>query len=309
MAKIIFRKLWFRMSVLMTSLCGIYFASCAQQNASTMMNKPQAGYQRVTVGDIEIIALSDGTIVMTPDELTGASKAEIKQHLKNAHMDGETLHTSVNIYLIKIADRLVLVDAGCGLFYGPSLNKLPASLKSAGYTPDQITDILITHLHDDHAGGLIAGEKRIFPNATVHVEMHDGVNSMMSPYQKVGKLARFEGEAELLPGLRSLPTPGHTRGHSAFVLESNGKKIVFGGDLLHIEEVQFPAPHINVIYDSNPSQAMQQRIKSFDDAAEKGYLVALAHVTFPGIGRLAKDGKGYRFWPLRFVDNAITAPK
>jgi len=270
------------------------------------MSKPQAGYLRVMVGDAEVTALSDGTMALTPDMLTGAPRTEIDAHLRNAHMRGHTLHTSVNIFLIRHGGRMVLVDGGCGLFYGPSLNKLPASLKASGYTPEQITDVLVTHLHDDHAGGLMMDGKRVFPNATIYVDKREGVNAMVAPYQKVGKLARFEGEFELTPGIRSLPTPGHTPGHSAYVLETKGQKLLFWGDVMHIEEVQFPAPQINSVFESNRADAVAQRQKVFADAAEKGYLVAGAHITYPGIGRLAKEGSGYRWWPLRYVDDAVT---
>lgn len=276
------------------------------QPSSPVMSKPQAGYLRVMVGDAEVTALSDGTMALTPDMLTGAPRTEIDAHLRNAHMRGHTLHTSVNIFLIRHGGRMVLVDGGCGLFYGPSLNKLPASLKASGYTPEQITDVLVTHLHDDHAGGLMMDGKRVFPNATIYVDKREGVNAMVAPCQKVGKLARFEGEFELTPGIRSLPTPGHTPGHSAYVLETKGQKLLFWGDVMHIEEVQFPAPQINSVFESNRADAVAQRQKVFADAAEKGYLVAGAHITYPGIGRLAKEGSGYRWWPLRYVDDAVT---
>lgn len=288
-------------AVLLTSSCRMN-----AQTSSTVMDQPQAGYLRIVVGDAEVTVLSDGTMILTPDMLTGVPSAVIDQHLRNAHMEGRTLHTSVNIYLIRLGERLVLVDGGCGLFYGPSLNKLPASLKAAGYTPEQITDVLITHTHDDHAGGLVVNGKLVFPNATVHVGRGEGVNSMIAPYQKAGKLARFDGSAELVPGIRSLPLPGHTAGHSGFVLESQGEKVLFWGDLMHIEEVQFPAPNVNSIFDSDRAEAIAQRQQIFADAAEKGYLVAGAHITHPGIGRLVKEGSGYRWWPLRYVDDAYT---
>ena len=294
-----------RLALLAAGLLTAPFAMNAQIS-SPVMSKPQAGYLRVMVGDAEVTALSDGTMVLTPDMLTGAPRAEIDGHLRNAHMHGQTLHTSVNIYLIRHAGRMVLVDGGCGLFYGPSLNKLPASLKAAGYTPEQITDVLLTHAHDDHAGGLVVDGKLIFPNATVHIERREGVNSMVAPYQKAGKLARFEGSVELAPGIRSEPMPGHTSGHSGFVLESQGQTLLFWGDLMHIEEVQFPAPRVNSVFDSDRTEAIAQRQKIFADAAEKGYLVAGAHITHPGIGRLAKEGSGYRWWPLRYVDDAVT---
>lgn len=77
---------------------------------------------------------------------------------------------------------MVPVDGGCGLFYGPSLIKLPASLKAAGYTPEQITDVLVTQAHDDHTGGLVVDGKLVFPDATVHIDRLEDVNSMVAPY-------------------------------------------------------------------------------------------------------------------------------
>ena len=121
----------------------------------------------------------------------------------------------------------------------------------------------------------------------------------------MGKPARFEGSVELAPGVRSEPPPGHTPGHSGFVLESKGQKLLFRGDLMRIEEVQFPAPRVNSVFESDRAEAIAQRQKIFADAAEKGCLVAVAHVTHPGIGRLSKEGSGYRRWPLRHVDDAV----
>lgn len=298
----------------------------AQQAPAPVLAKPQAGWLRLMVGDAEVTALSDGSLTLQPGILTGATQAEIEQHFKNAHMHGHPMHTSVNAYLIRHGGRLVLVDAGAGAFFGPSLNKLQGSLKAAGYTPDQVTDVLITHLHADHVGGLVAGENRVFPNATIRVDKRDTdfwlsaekmnaapqaaqgffkmAQASLAPYQKAGKLAPFEGAVELAPGIRSQPTPGHTPGHSFYVLESKGQKLVFWGDLMHVEEVQFPAPQITVSFDIDSPAAKDQRLKAFADAAEKGYLVAPTHVTYPGIGRLAKEGTGYRWWPVRYVNDA-----
>lgn len=299
----------------------------AQQPApAPVMSKPQAGWLRVMVGDAEVTALSDGILTLDPGILTGATPAEVEQHLQNAHMRGHPLHTSVNAYLIRHAGRLVLVDAGAGGMFGPTAAKLLASLRAAGFAPEQVTDVLITHLHPDHVGGLVAGDKRVFPNATVRADKRDTdfwlsaeqmaaapedargffkmAQAALAPYEKTAKLAPFEGTLELAPGIRSQPAPGHTPGHSFYVLESKGQKLVFWGDLMHVEEVQFPAPQVTVSFDSDSPAARGQRLKAFADAAEKGYLVAVAHVTFPGIGRLAKEGTGYRWWPLRYVNDA-----
>ncbi|HEV8690311.1 MAG TPA: MBL fold metallo-hydrolase [Ideonella sp.] len=297
----------------------------AQQAPAPVLTKPQAGWYRFMVGDAEVTALSDGTVTLESNILTGVKPAHVQELLKAAHATG-ALHTSVNAFLVKTGDKLVLVDTGAGTFFGPSLNKLQASLKAAGYMPDQVTDILITHLHADHVGGLVNGETIVFPNATVHADKRElgywldaakmeaapkeaqgffkMAQAALGPYQKAGKVAPFEGEVPLAPGIKSWPTPGHTPGHSFYVLESKGQKIVFWGDLMHFEEVQFPEPPITVAFDVDSKAARAQRLKAFADAARQGYLVAPAHVTFPGVGHLKKAGSGYVWLPVRYVNDS-----
>jgi glyoxylase-like metal-dependent hydrolase (beta-lactamase superfamily II) len=270
----------------------------------TFMDRPQVGHVRVLVGDAEVTIMSDGSLQLTPDMLTGAPRSEIGRLLTDAHMQDQPLHTSVNIALIRHGGRIVLVDSGCGQCYGPSLNKLPQAIVAAGYGLDQVTDVLITHAHDDHAGGLVRDGDRVFRNATVHIDAREPAVEMTAPYAAAGMLSRFDGATEVAPGIRSLPTPGHTPGHSAYVLQSRGQELVFLGDLLHVEEVQFPDPRIGSVFDSDPAEARRQRVHAFAVAAQSGHLIAAAHVTYPGIGRLAVEGSGYRWWPLRYVDDA-----
>ncbi|WP_374567431.1 MBL fold metallo-hydrolase [Ideonella sp.] len=297
----------------------------AQTLPAPTLAKAQAGYLRMMLGDAEVTALSDGTVVLDSSILTGAKPEHIKDLLNQAHQTGP-LHTSFNAYLVKTGDKLVLVDTGAGSFFGPTLNKLQAGMKAAGYTPDQVTDILITHLHADHVGGLVNGEAIQFPNAVVHADKAEldywldtakaeaapkeaqgffkMAQAALTPYVKAGKVKPFEGATEMVPGIRTQPTHGHTPGHSFYVLESKGQKLVFWGDLLHFEEVQFPEPTITVAFDVDQKAAKAQRLAAFADAAKQGYLVAPSHVTFPGIGHLRKQGAGYVWLPVRYVNDA-----
>lgn len=302
-------------------------AAFAQQAPASTLGKPQAGWVRFMVGDAEVTALSDGTVTLDANGiLTGVKPAHVNELLKAAHTGGSQLPTSVNAFLVKTGNQIVLVDTGAGAFFGPTLNKLQLSLKAAGYSPEQVTDILITHLHADHVGGLVSGETIQFPNATVHADQHElafwldkakmeaapkeaqgffkMAQAALGPYQKAGKVAPFDGEVQLAPGLKSRPAPGHTPGHSFYVLESKGQKLVFWGDLMHFEEVQFPEPPITVSFDVDSKAARAQRLKAFAEAAKQGYLVAPAHVTFPGVGHLKKAGSGYVWLPLRYVNDA-----
>jgi glyoxylase-like metal-dependent hydrolase (beta-lactamase superfamily II) len=235
----------------------------------------------------------------------------------------------MNAYLIVLGNRLIQIDTGAGELLGPTLNKLPSSLRAAGYLPSQITDILLTHIHADHSGGLMDGERIRFPNATVHVEKPEisfwlspgemekapeqhkpyflQATHTVQPYVKSGQVKPFEGESELFPGLRAIPAPGHTPGHTFYSLESQGEKLVFMGDVIHAPEVQFARPSVSVTYDVDPIQAIATRQAVFRAAARDHFLVAFAHVSFPGVGHIHADGQHYRWNPIPFVNDAVSA--
>lgn len=299
-------------------------SSAFAQAAPPQLSQSQAGFYRLKVGAIDVIALSDGTVTLNSDLLRRMRQDQVRSVLRKSFV-GPLLNASVNAYLIKQGDRLILVDAGTGELYGPTLNKLPASLKAVGYTPDQITDILITHIHTDHTGGLMDGSTRVFPNATIHVDRRevehwlsadkraqapaqmqqyfDQAQLKFGPSVAAGKVRPFDGATELFPGIRSVPAYGHTPGHSFYVLESQGEKIAFWGDILHVAEVQLPHPGVTIQFDVDPTAAAAARALAFSDAVKHGYLIAPAHMSFPGVGRLRKDGKGYRFVPLPYVND------
>ena len=171
------------------------------------------------------------------------------------------------------------------------------------------------------------GERIRFPNATVHVdkreiefwlspeemkkapEQHKAyfVQAMQSvqPYVKSGQVKPFEGETELFPGLRSIPAPGHTPGHTFYSLESRGEKLVFMGDVIHAPEVQFSRPGVSVTFDVDQTQAISTREAAFRAAAREHYLVAFAHVSFPGIGHIRAVGEQFRWNPIPFINDAV----
>ena len=304
------------------------------QTTVSKLSKSQAGFHRLRVGDFEVTALSDGTVPLPVfDLLTNTTPREVEQLLKNACVKAP-VDASVNAYLINAGNRLIMVDAGSGELYGPTLNKLVASLRAVGYEPRQITDILITHIHTDHSGGLMDGARMVFPNAVVHVDKREvdywltptnrdrspgnkeqlvrlfgEAAAKVKPYVDAGKVKTFDGDTQLFPGIRSIATPGHTPGHSFYAVESKGEKIVFWGDIMHVAEVQFPNPAVTIMFDSDSQAAAVQRQKAFADAAKNGYLVAPAHVSFPGVGRLRAEGKGYRWLPIAYINDAHQAGK
>jgi glyoxylase-like metal-dependent hydrolase (beta-lactamase superfamily II) len=117
----------------------------------------------------------------------------------------------------------------------------------------------------------------------------------INPYIAAGRFKPFKGDVELVAGVRSVAAPGHTAGHSLYMLESAGQKLLVWGDLTHLAEAQFPDPAVTIRFDTDTAAAQAQRKKVFADAAEHRYWVAGAHLGFPGIGHLRANGSGYTF--------------
>jgi len=304
--------------------------SLALATAGAFAGAPQVktqapGYYRMMLGDFEITALSDGTVNLPMDKLLRENQpGQVVRALQHAYL-GLPLETSVNGYLINTGTKLVLIDTGAASLFGPTLGKLLTNLKAAGYQPEQVDEVYITHLHGDHVGGLLADGRAAFPNAVLRMDKREsdfwlsaeqmekapeaakggfkGAMMSVKPYQDSGRLKPFEGSdkgVELVPGVSAMPTYGHTPGHSVYLVESKGQKMAVWGDLMHVAAVQFPDPTVTISFDADSSQAMPQRQKAYADAAANGYYVAVAHISFPGIGRLRPDGKGYTWLPANY---------
>lgn len=292
-----------------------------QANAQSADAVSRTGFHRMKVGDFEITALLDGTAPQNLDELLkGTKPGEIKDVMA-AHGETSIMNCDVNAYLIKTGHKLILVDAGAGDAYGPSLGHLTERLKAAGYNPDQIDAILLTHCHMDHIGGLLLGDTIVFPNAAVYISkkeadyylnplnkekapeamkrFFDGAIQKLEPLAKAGKLKTFEFGKELFPGITAVPGLGHTAGHTFYTVKSKDQKIVFWGDIVLSDLVQFADLKVSSVYDYQDGVASKTRNKALSDAAKANYLVAVSHIVFPGIGTIIKKGQGYRIIPVK----------
>jgi glyoxylase-like metal-dependent hydrolase (beta-lactamase superfamily II) len=301
-------------------------ASAVTLTDESKLDKAQAGYFRFKVGSVDVTALSDGTLGWQAiEELTNVKPGEAEKLLDKAYVKAP-VEASMNAFLIHLGDRLILVDAGTGGLLGPKLFKLPESMKNAGYSPEQITDILVTHVHPGHTGGLTVGGKKVFPNAIVHMDKRElaywtdksagenapeptksffkTVEPTVGPYIASGSVKTFDGETQLFPGLRSTPGYGHTPGQSYYVLENDGQKMIFWGDIMHVPDIQFANPDVTIRFDVDSTAAAARRKKDFADAARNRTLVAMPHMYFPGVGHVAKEGNHFRWLPLPYVNDA-----
>ena len=293
------------------------------QAAGPMAKTQAPGYYRIMVGDIEVTALSDGTVALPLTKLLGNTTPEaVEKALARSYLK-DPVETSVNAYLVNTGNKLVLIDAGAAGLFGPTLGKLQASLKAAGYLPEQVDEVYITHMHADHVGGLMQGDARAFPNAVVRAEQRDaahwlsqanldaapaeakgffqGAMASVNPYIKADRFKAFDGDTTLVPGVRAQFTGGHTPGHSFYVIESKGEKLVLWGDAMHVGAVQFASPTITIAFDSDTKGAAAARAKAYADAADQGYWVGATHLSFPGLGKLrAAEGGAYVFVPANY---------
>lgn len=283
----------------------------------------QPSSYHMLLGDIEIIAVSDGSIPLELNKvLTNTKPGEIEK-LTDQNFQTPVVEASVNAYLVKTGGKLILIDAGTAELYGPSLGHLPANLVKAGYQPEQITAVLITHIHTDHTGGLMDGDKMVFPNADIYVskkeadywlseenyakaparlkKYFDEARLKMTPYVKAGKVKTFDYGAELFPGILPVASAGHTPGHTFYQVSDKGEKIMFWGDIMHAAAVQFDDPDVTIAFDVDPAAAAKARKKAYEDAAAKRYWIAADHLSFPGIGHIRKAGNGYTWFPIIYT--------
>ncbi|MDP9044002.1 MAG: MBL fold metallo-hydrolase [Pseudomonadota bacterium] len=302
-------------------------ALCAVGTSPASAAAPQVktsapGYFRMMLGDFEVTALSDGTVDLPVDKLLNEPAAKTQRLLAAAHL-AVPLETSVNAYLVNTGDKLILIDTGAGALFGPTLGQLVANLKASGYKPEDVDDICITHMHPDHVGGLVANGTTVFPHAVIHADKRDsdfwlsndnlehapadskdffkGAMASVNPYVSAGKYQPFDGRVEIAGGVSGFPSYGHTAGHTSYAIESKGQKLVVVGDLIHVGAIQFGMPAVTVAFDSDPKSAAKSRAAVFSDAARQGYLIAAAHISFPGMGRLRMAGKGYEWMPVNYT--------
>jgi len=267
----------------------------------------------IRVGEATVTALSDGDLKSSLDVIVGLSRDECAR-LAGCAFD-TPIWLPVNAFLIDLPGRRVLVDAGSGPNMQPTLGRLPDNLRAAGAPPESIDTILLTHLHPDHANGLIDGEgKANFPGADLILHREESrfylerdaddrdservrrtlTQSKLATAPYRGRI-RTVPDGEALPGLTALLRPGHTPGHTCWLLESAGDRLLVWGDIVHLPSVQVPRPDSALVFDVDPVLAPQSRAQVFEWVARERIPVAGAHLPFPGFATISRSGGGYAF--------------
>ncbi len=265
------------------------------------------------VGAFTVTPLRDGLFPLEPSMIPAAESQAGQALLKGAGLPAKGPSPEpVNAFLIRRGDRQWLLDAGCGTVLGPGFDRVTAALASEGVRPDQIETIWLTHLHADHAGGLLTpGRLARFANAELVLQerevaywsdagarasapaalspMFETAQAVMAAYP--GRLRRVSGEAELAPGIHALPLPGHTPGHMGVLIADGPDRLLIWGDIVHSRILQMPHPDWTVIWDTDPTEAIATRRGILDRAAVEGLSVTGMHLAT--MGRVERASTGY----------------
>jgi glyoxylase-like metal-dependent hydrolase (beta-lactamase superfamily II) len=294
-------------------------------SAAAPQVKTQApGFYRVMLGDVEVTALSDGTHPFPIDTVVkDVPKAEIARDLQRDFLQAP-VQGSINAFLINTGSKIILIDSGAGVLYGDCCGRLLANLRASGYQPGQVDEVLLTHLHKDHVGGVISNGAMVFPNAVVRTSQteadywlnlankskapaflstfFDSAIASVAPYVAAGRFKPFsvDGEFELEPGIRVIPVPGHTPGHVAYLVGSGQNDLLVWGDIVHVAAIQLQNPKASVEYDTDAASAQRSRRYALQLAADRHYLVGAAHIAFPGLGHIRKNGRTYDWVPVNY---------
>jgi len=306
-------------------LAGVALPAADALAAPPSLTTQVPGFYRSTVGDFDVTALYDGFVDLPAALLKGMQAKEIQELLARMFVQSApAVQTAVNAFLIHTGEHLVLVDSGAAQCFGPTLGQILGNLRAAGYQPQDVDTVLLTHLHPDHLCGLLDDKGQpAFPNATVLAAQADadfwlsektaqaapqGMQGMFAmarksaaPYQAAGRFKTFaDGQQQLLPGISAVSSRGHTPGHTSYMVSSKGRELLVWGDIVHSHAVQFTHPEVSIEFDTDQKQAIATRKTLFQQAAKQGWMIAGAHLPFPGLGHIRQDSHGYAWVPTEF---------
>ncbi|MBU1211583.1 MAG: MBL fold metallo-hydrolase [Alphaproteobacteria bacterium] len=280
--------------------------------------KPDA-FQSFKHGDMQISVVSDGYLAFGDGRklMIGPTIEEMGRQLEANFLAPDNMVLEENITVVNTGSKLVIIDTGMGAskMFGDTTGRLPNNLKSAGIDPAAIDAVILSHCHPDHAGGLVDAEgKSVFPNAQVYVNEEDfkfwtdeaKLSGDAKPFVELARanllphkdrMAFIKGGQEIVTGITAIDAPGHTVGHTVFMLTSGGKSLAVTADCGHHSVLMVETPKIEFVYDTDPKLAVQSRLKIWDMLATDRIPFIAFHFPWPGVGNLAKQGEGYRYYP------------
>jgi glyoxylase-like metal-dependent hydrolase (beta-lactamase superfamily II) len=272
---------------------------------------------RHRVGDTIVTAVNDGFFEGSLNLITNIERAKAARLLHDTFR-ADPPRLTVNAFLIENAEHVTLIDTGAPRAMAPTLGGVISNLSAIGVTPDKVGTVLLTHLHPDHVSGLIdANGAAVFPNAELvmngaeHAFWHDDgtmakagddgrpyfemARRCVAPYAKRTRL--ISDGATPVPGITAMALPGHTPGHTGYLVASGNESLLIWADIVHLPGIQFAEPKAGVIWDVDGAQAVSTRERILDRVASDRMAVAGMHLDFPTFGHVARQSQGYAFIP------------
>ena len=273
------------------------------------------------IGDIVVTSISDGYLDGNLEVMRNVDPEKAHQILRDAFRPAR--RTSVNTFLIHSKDRLAIIDTGSGNYLMPTAGFVQRNLASAGIDAQSIDTVLLTHMHPDHSAGLtdMSSGQLLFPNAELVMHENelphwfdDGAmakaderskklfflagREQVTPYKNRTRLFK---QGEVFPGVTAVPSPGHTPGHTAYLVASGNDQLMIWGDTVHVPEVQTAFPEAGMAFDTDLADAAASRKRMFDRVSADRVLVAGMHLHFPAFARLARRGDAFALYNEAWV--------
>lgn len=272
------------------------------------MSTAPGAFRHIRVGEIDVFALADGILELPLALFPDAAKLGA-----DASFGPGPFATAINCFAVRTGGELYVIDAGCGHWRGETCGKLAPAMRAAGLDPAGIRAILMTHMHGDHAGGLLDESGAAFPTATLMLSEPEaafwsdpGLPARIPERMKAtldtatralavyeGRTATFRPGQEVAPGVTAVALPGHTPGQVGFRIESGGEHLFVWADIVHVEAIQFAHPDWVIAFDTDGEAAAATRQRVFAECAAEGTRVAGMHLDFPAIGRVVRRGEAY----------------
>ena len=300
------------------------FMSAGAANAASPQDAQVPGFYRQAVGEYVVTAVYDGYVSLDPKSLSGLGEKQVQSLIaREFQARNANIQASVNAFLVKSATRLILIDSGSSDCFGPTMGRMIDNIRAAGYKPEDVDTVLLTHMHPDHACGVTLPDGQpAFPNATVWADKDDAdfwlnpasagklpkdqqeflkmARSALAPYQAKGRFKTFNDGESIIPGIDLVASAGHTPGHTSYLLSSGSEKLLVWGDIVHFHAVQLPHPEVTIEVDVDPKRAIESRRRVLAQAAANRWLVGAAHLPFPGLGHVRRETKGYSWTPVEY---------
>jgi glyoxylase-like metal-dependent hydrolase (beta-lactamase superfamily II) len=301
---------------------GAGLGASAALGGPALARAPKVGTQpsyfyRFGLGSAEVTVVSDGPLPLGPPKGTfvGVPDDEVKKMLTDNFLSPDNVVVEQNSPIVNMGDKLVLFDTGMGTSkaFGPTTGRQQKSMAEAGIKPEDIDAVVFSHAHIDHIGGVVdASGKVLFPNAQFYIAQSDfdywtDEKKMDGPLKDFviharknllpvrDRLVFFKDGQEFLPGIQAMAAPGHTVGHTMFMVTSDGKSFAFLGDLTHHAILLLEKPRMEFSYDTDPKQAANTRVKMLDMVAANKIPVISYHFAWPGFGHVVKTGEGFHY--------------